>query len=43
LSLGDMPEALWDHEHFFFKKKGIWAHPDSNRGSSPCKGDVITD
>ncbi len=23
--------------------ENTWACPDSNRGSSPCKGDVITD
>ena len=25
------------------KKEELWAWPDSNRRSSPCKGDVITD
>ena len=24
------------------KKEELWAWPDSNRRSSPCKGDVIT-
>ena len=28
---------------FAVYQKNPWACPDSNRGSSPCKGDVITD
>ena len=39
----DLDSVISSNQYFIMKLGIKWAHGDLNPGSSPCKGDVITD